>query len=430
MPHKITEFRAIAALAKWKMLRDFKLSVGGDDLIWVQDWVNKLRAFVASLGRDPEEVVIETLAVANPMETDELPQKPGDGRANMSRLIKSFKKKPLRICCEGTQTGAFSVLASLAADHSLNLDINASFPTGKAISRVLESDDPPHFDFIVMTLAPTALEAASKFAMNYRVLRVLHKEEQAFLQKRQRAIKGKTRSTPEAVDPKPNDPPLLYLVRNTSAHASVLGEKRRHRYLDNVAQLINTAISLPEDAQVAVWEPVAAWLLSKPHYRLMEVGSRILHPIALFCNREFDRTESQRGTREDFNDIVWRQWSRFQNTPEQGWAHVVRNMPEGFCKQFGDHFTPQEFIDFEEYRRPSRRILHEDCVKILRLLEERGTYLQVQQMTGYRGLPTSHSTIEIRLEPLVRCGFLHRKSRKGGYAITDEGREFLASRNG
>lgn len=352
MARTTNDLVSIADVARWKMRRDFELSTMATDAPWVQGWAEKLRHVVRVEGRQPDEVSIEPGAVSDPVKTDRQLEDMTAECSRLASLVKASSKQKVRICCEAAQLGAITTLISLAAEHSLNLEIIADHPTGKALIQSV----PPSFDFIVATVAPTILEASSEFSRHYQVLRILHKEELRFLRKRHNEKTSGQQSVATERDHRMLTSPPIYVVRNTSGHASVLGGNHPLRYLDEGHQLINYAITLPKNAWIAVWEPVASWLLSRQEFGLEPTGETDLHPIALFSNWQFEESKTAQDIRGRFNDLFWLQWSTLIRHPDQGWNYLSHAIPEGFCKQFGDHFDRLTFADYDKYAIGKHRL--------------------------------------------------------------------------
>lgn len=357
MARTTNELVSITDVAQWKMRRDFELSTMATDALWVQGWMEKLRHVVIVEGRRPEEVSIEPGAVSDPINKGRPSEQLTVACSQFTSLVSTSLNRELRIGCEAAQLGAIATLLSLAKEHSLNLEVTADHPTGKALTRSLMPDGSQRFDFIIATVAPTILEASSDFARHYQVLRIPHKEELLFLRKRDDKNTLTQRDvTTERLRRTIKSLPI-YVVRNTSGHASVLGGSHPLRYLDEGHQLINCAITLPENAWIAVWEPIASWLLSKDKYRLEPIGETDLHPIALYSSRNFEENKTSQELRKQFNDIFWLQWSQLLGNPDSGWNYLLHNIPEGFRKQFGDFFNRQEFTDYDQYATCKYRVL-------------------------------------------------------------------------
>jgi hypothetical protein len=340
------ELLSMAGVAQWKMRRDFELSTTSADTSWTQEWVTRLQNVVGAVGRDPNEVSIARTTVRDPVDTSKRTKGAAAGSLINLLAVKSVTKK-IRISCEAAQLGTIATLRSMAAEHALNIEIITDHPTGKALTRSLLPEGSARFDFIVATIAPTVLEASSDFAKYYQVLRIPHKEELRFLRKRKNNSAQHQRVVTEG-DPH-NIMPPIYVVRNTSGHASLLGGNHRLRWLDHGHQLINCAITLPAQAWVAVWEPLASWLLSKEIYGLEPIGKTDLHPIALFSSRQFKEDKTTEELCKQFDQLFWLQWCKLARDPNLAWQYVSHDIPYGFCSQFGEHFNNTEFIDYDQW---------------------------------------------------------------------------------
>src|ERR1017187_1218787 len=120
---------------------------------------------------------------------------------------------------------------------------------------------------MVVTYAPTALEASSTFARRYHLIRILHREEQRILWTRapvsdvtDQAANGMRRGVV----------PIPHVLRNSSGHASIR-PRANIPTCGSLADLIARATALTPEESIIVWEPIASWLIQRSDSRLEEV---------------------------------------------------------------------------------------------------------------------------------------------------------------
>jgi hypothetical protein len=423
------QFPTIKSLAEWKMREDLRLTVTSRHSRWVESWVKKLRVLVLAMGRNPYEVTVTKNALAASLRQEARPPKKENLQARFRELFDDAEKGKLRVCCEGTQLGAFAVLTSMVEEHSLKIQIVANSPTGKALTRSLDVDYGGDFDFVAMTLAPAVLEASSEFARKYRILRVLHKEGHQLLQKRRK---------------RPKEPfgrlHPLYVMKNSSSHASVCGTPHHLIPLDDVGELIAYAANpVDENAQFVIWEPLAKWLLSRPHFRLEPASPKGYHPIVLLCSRRYDQDEHRR-VGNQFNEMFWLQWTRLRRKPATAFSYISpSNTPRGFCTQFGAEFRRRNFSDYWEYPwiKPVTSRLSPKSWEVLKLLvkvEQRWTITAVHDASKNdsklpRGKMQIADCFNELLEHNPPLASRNPHHPKGGIIPTPEGTQLVADAN-